>query len=370
MPDVKRIMPEQRNLIDDWSGLPVFRVELPAGPEDLALLCGLITELRLCHLHVAAVLIQDGSVARKPQNAESRRIFLAGADVVLPGEEQLYFSHRQAGTERLRLYLTGLAREYDIVLVIGMTEIELPVIRLHEDGSAVIQRNATGSVRVLESRTGLAACAREIVELLGRILRQVPIWACVLIGGRSSRMGQAKHLLQDSMGVTWLEKTVAVLDPFAGRIVLSGGGLVPASLQHLTRLPDIPGIAGPLTGILSAMRWQPAVSWLLVACDMPCLSPGALQWLVSGRRPGCWAIMPKRSQESHVEPLLAHYDPRCHSIFEEIPTFGSQRIGDAARNEKVATPTIPPEFLSAWNNINTPEELHSPALTGSPTTLA
>ena len=145
-------------------------------------------------------------------------------------------------------------------------------------------------------------------------------------------------------------------------MVLSGGGLVPEGLQDLTRIPDIPGVAGPLAGIISAMRWQPEVSWLLVACDMPSLSSEALSWLLDSRQPGRWATVPKRSEDSHVEPLLAHYDRRCRPIIEEVLASGSLKIGDAARHEKVASPIIPEQFAKAWNNVNTPEELRSTAL--------
>jgi molybdopterin-guanine dinucleotide biosynthesis protein A len=170
-------------------------------------------------------------------------------------------------------------------------------------------------------------------------------------------MGRPKHLLAGSRGGTWLEDTVALLRPLVERVVLAGQGLVPPSLQDLTRVTDVPGVAGPLAGILAAMRWQPEVSWLLVACDMPSLGPEALQWLIASRRPGRWATMPRRSLDSHVEPLLGHYDRRCRSLFEEIRLAGSLRIGLASRHKQVYTPLIPHEIISAWENVNTPEEL-------------
>ena len=186
-----------------------------------------------------------------------------------------------------------------------------------------------------------------------------PVWACVLIGGRSSRMGQPKHLLKDRSGITWLERTVRLLRPFVTGMVLSGGGEVPESLNDLIRLPDIPGVAGPLSGILAAMRWQPSVSWLLVACDMPDITADAVRWLLSRRRPGVWGTVPRLREDGPVEPLLAHYDFRCAPLFEDLLRTGCLRIGMVAGNPKVETPLVPEPMRASWRNVNTVEELQA-----------
>ncbi|MDP3478831.1 MAG: NTP transferase domain-containing protein [Desulfoprunum sp.] len=330
----------------DCSGLPVFRLDGLDAAGGLPFLCNLISELRNCGLRVALVFSQEHQLSTDLLPMDHSRIFAAGGDIVSLGAEQLYLSRQTVSPDRIRLYLADLCQHYDIVLVVGETDLALPVLQLPEG----------------ETATGISACALTILNLLRQTLQQVPIWACVLIGGRSSRMGRAKHLLADGRGRTWLENTVAILEPFVGQVVLSGRGLVPESLLDLVRIPDIPGVAGPLAGILSAMRWQPEVSWLVVACDMPSLSPESLQWLIDSRQPGRWGTVPRRSADSHVEPLLAHYDRRCRSIFEEVLAAGSLRIGDVAGHAKIATPVIPAQFAQAWDNINTPEELRSSAL--------
>jgi len=187
--------------------------------------------------------------------------------------------------------------------------------------------------------------------------RKVPLRACILIGGRSSRMGRPKHLIKGRNGLTWIENSVSLLRPFTQDIVLSGAGDVPDVLSSLTRIPDVPDVQGPLTGILAAMRWHPDSCWLLLACDMPNISPEALEWLLSNRTPDSWGTVPRLKEDGFVEPLLAVYEPRAREYFEELRSSGCLRISMVARRSKIATPVVPEKLCQAWSNINTSEEL-------------
>ena len=186
---------------------------------------------------------------------------------------------------------------------------------------------------------------------------KTPVWGCILIGGRSSRMGQPKHLLTDDYGKTWLEHTVGILKPIVDGIVISGAGTLPESLTGMPRLVDIPGVVGPLTGILAASRWLPSVSWLLVACDMPYISAEAVEWLLSHRRPSDWGCVPRMIGASHFEPLFALYDPRAAGLFESQVLSGDMRMSRVARHPKITNPVIPELLRYGWENVNTPEQL-------------
>ncbi|HIP82004.1 MAG TPA: molybdenum cofactor guanylyltransferase [Desulfocapsa sulfexigens] len=187
--------------------------------------------------------------------------------------------------------------------------------------------------------------------------QEIPLRACLLIGGRSSRMGRPKHLIKGSNGLTWIENSVCLLKPFTQDIVLSGAGDVPDVLSSLTRIPDVPDVQGPLTGILAAMRWNPDSCWLLLACDMPNISPEALKWLLSKRTPDSWGTVPRLKEDGFVEPLLAVYEPQAKEYLEELRSSGCLRISMVARRSKIATPVVPKELCRAWSNINTPDEL-------------
>ena len=133
--------------------------------------------------------------------------------------------------------------------------------------------------------------------------------------------------------------------------------MIPKSLVECVRLPDAPGVKGPMAGILSAMRWAPRGSWLVAACDLPQLSAGALRWLLSTRAPGVWAALPRLPGAANVEPLLAHYDFRARRLLEEMAAGGNFRLNDLAADAKVISPAPPPRLARAWRNVNTAADL-------------
>ncbi|MDD2464639.1 MAG: molybdenum cofactor guanylyltransferase [Desulfobulbus sp.] len=182
------------------------------------------------------------------------------------------------------------------------------------------------------------------------------VWGCVLIGGKSSRMGTPKHLiLQD--GQTWVERTVTLLQQMLGRVVVAGAGELPPSLQGLTQVPDAANIGGPLAGILSALRAFPQVSFLVVACDQPDMRIEAVQWLLGCREPGVLAVMPAIAGTGRVEPLLAYYDRAILPVLEEMAAGGHRRMNRLQSVPGVKTPTPPSHLHDSWHNINTPDDL-------------
>jgi molybdopterin-guanine dinucleotide biosynthesis protein A len=248
-----------------------------------------------------------------------------------------------------------LAQRYDLVIVDGIADFPGQRIWIGEEGDDGDRDLVWGSGRDADK----AGFMGKLLVKLDESARRTPVWGCVLIGGRSSRMGRPKHLLVGRGGKSWLENTIDVLRPLVDGIVVSGGGLLPEAVADTVRLPDIPGIVGPLTGILAAGRWQPLVSWLLVASDMPYVSTEAVTWLLAGRRAGCWGRVPRFADQDRPESLLAWYDFRAIQLLEAQVYTGSMRIGEAARHPRIDHPVIPESLRLAWENINTPGQLRT-----------
>ncbi len=183
-----------------------------------------------------------------------------------------------------------------------------------------------------------------------------PVWGCVLIGGRSSRMGAPKHLIMQD-GLSWVERTVAVLGQVVERVVVAGGGELPLSLTTVPRVADVSGLAGPLAGILAVLRAYPQVSWLVVACDQPDMQIEALHWLLRCRQPGVLAVMPDIAGTGRVEPLLAYYDLAMRPVLEEMAASGHRRMNRLQSVAGVISPSPPAHLHASWRNINTPGEL-------------
>lgn len=254
--------------------------------------------------------------------------------------------------EVTRHQLAHLVGRYDVILVNGD---DLPA-------QALSWQQWSGDEAALPQylNSGERGWAEWVASLLAHVehcSRQTPLWAVILIGGKSSRMGTPKHLIRDAEGRTWLERTLAVLQPMVDGLVLAGGGCLPPSLEGTPRLLDLPGVAGPMTGILAAMRWQPLASWLVMACDMPLISEAAARWLLAGRRPGCWGRVPIAAASDRLEPLFAWYDFRAAHLFEEQLHGGNWRLSEAAAHHRLEHPVIPTGLADAWVNINTPQQL-------------
>lgn len=355
---------KQQSLVLPATRLPVLGLCGLNGEGLTALIAALLPELLKRGLQIAVVHHKDQRLVAQPDQ-DSDCLYQAGADLFLlagPGAQQCFLHgaclHGNAGAG-WGYELSQLSRHYDLVLVAGDEQVPAPKIWLLADAEPLPADTATVLRLFPPDDTRPKQVLAFLLSWLQQLWAETPVWACVLIGGRSSRMGSPKHLLEKvTTGTTWLENTVNLLQPLIGdHIALSGPGMVPDSLAHLPRLPDIPEARGPLTGILAAMRWQPTVSWLLIACDMPDINTEALAWLLAQRRPGCWGTVPRLQEDGYVEPLLAHYDYRCGPLFEQLLASGSLRIGQIAGQPKIEIPLIPRQLRSAWHNINTPQEL-------------
>jgi len=184
----------------------------------------------------------------------------------------------------------------------------------------------------------------------------------VLVGGRSRRMGRPKQLLVFE-GVTLSERAVAAMKDHVDCVVLAGSGRVPEAIEDLLQLADPPGVAGPLAGVLAAMRWAPEKAWVVAACDMPRISEAAVRWLLDQRRPGTWSILP-RSREGRLEALLAVYEPQARPLLEAQVALGRWGLKHLAEDDRVACPTPPAEIADSWINVNTPEDMEAEADSG------
>lgn len=336
--------------------LPVLAICGAKNSGKTTLIEAVVPQLLASGLKVAVIKETGREFQADRPGKDSDRFFQAGADVVCRSEEE-QFLRRHGGAEGLEGLVGELVDRYDLVLVEGPRGVGLAKVWLAGEGETAAPAEVGEVLAVLPHEGDrLAALMGIIEEWLPRVWRATPVYAGVLIGGKSSRMGVAKHLLK-SDGRTWLERTVEQLQGAAAETVLLGRGEVPAALGEMRRLADVAEVAGPLAGILSAMRWAPRASWLIVACDLPQLKREAVDWLLDGRRPGVWAVLPQLAEESRLETLLAHYDFRARPLLERLAAGGNFRMAELVKLARVATPTPPGELAGAWANVNSPGDL-------------
>ena len=288
---------------------------------------------------------------------DSDRLFSAGADVMLQSVTEGFVRTHQSGTDALYRTLNELIERYDLVLVEGCKDTPLPKIWLEgphrekrpESVENIIETVAWGSDRK-------QALLSLLDKWLPRQWAATPLIGCVLIGGKSSRLGRPKHLLEIE-GRTWLERTVKLLEQVIPKVVIAGQGEIPDALAERAQMTDPPDVKGPMAGLISAMRWARRSSWIVAACDLPNISIEALEWLISMRAPGVWSVIPKISGSVGVEPLFAYYDFRAGCLLEELVMKRDFCTANIVSSPKVITPLVPENLSQCWHNINTSGDL-------------
>lgn len=196
-----------------------------------------------------------------------------------------------------------------------------------------------------------------------------PASAVVLAGGLSRRMGQDKRRLRlwGADGPTLLEHTVAAVGALCADVVVvlndpeGWPGLQGRIVGDL--FPD----GGALGGIYSGLAACAHDYALVVACDMPLLSPALLGAMLA--RPRDYDVLAPRSptpgaarNNLDIEPLHAIYGKGCLGPMREALEGGRRQI--AAFFPAVRVAYLEPAEIArhdpdgrSFLNVNTPEQM-------------
>jgi len=344
------------NMSEPGAFLPVVAVCGFKDSGKTTLIEGLVPILRDDGLVVAVVKHDTHGLQVDHEGKDSGRLFKSGADVLVRGPNESLTRLHPWSDMGLDRSLMALLERHDVVLVEGHKQTPLPKIWLHGRNEDRRPDNVTGiELELAWGADRAPAAAGWVRDLVAAAWKRRTVRGVVLVGGTSRRMGRPKQTLIHG-GTTLSERVVEAVRPHVEQVVLAGSGPVPDELRDLHRLPDPPGVAGPLAGVLAAMRWAPESAWVVAACDMPQISGEAVRWLLGKRRPGTWAVLP-RSGEGRIEPLLAVYEPQARFQLEGQVSAGRWGLRHLAENPRIACPTLPAELAGAWMNVNTPEEI-------------
>lgn len=168
-------------------------------------------------------------------------------------------------------------------------------------------------------------------------------------------MGRPKALVEFD-GEPMAARVARTLAGVVERLVLVGDGPVPPLDIPHERIADVPGILGPLAGMLAAMRRCTRARWIFAACDQPLVRREALDWLLAQAGPGAPAVLPLLSN-GRLQPLLALYEPAALPELERLALRRSAGPEALRRVRGVRTPTPPRHLEPCWHNVNTPEDL-------------
>jgi len=339
---------------DLTSVMPVLAVCGFSGSGKTTLLEAILPQLGERGLRVAVIKHDAHGLQIDRPGKDSDRLFKAGADmVVVHGPDEFMLRGHKTEYFDLDRIITECRYHYDLVLIEGHKDTPLSKVWLDGDGESGPVPTEVDNVIARLSRD--EDRVSHLLSLLDGWLpgqwQKTPVYACILIGGKSRRMGQPKHLLE-SDGMSWIEHQTTLLKPLVQKVVIAGVGELPAALSGMDRLADVPGVQGPLAGMLAAMRWQPDVSWLMVACDMPYINAEAIEWLLAQRRPGIHAIQSRLQDDAPVEPLLAVYEVQARAVLEAMVSRLERSPARLSTQCPVFSPVVPDELVACWRNIN------------------
>ena len=184
----------------------------------------------------------------------------------------------------------------------------------------------------------------------------------VLAGGRSRRLGYDK-LLEKVGTRCLLEKVLDSVAPLSSDIIIvtAEERAIPpfADYPNLKVVTDLYPGKGPLVGVYTGLRVSATHRNIVVAADMPFLSPALLRYMV-GLADGFDVVAPR--VEDKVEPLHCVYTRRCLAAIErmlEQGELGVHRLLPLVKVRYVEMDEIirfDPERLSFFN-INTEKDL-------------
>lgn len=190
----------------------------------------------------------------------------------------------------------------------------------------------------------------------------VALHGLLLAGGRSSRMGRDKaSLVLGSGGLTQAGRSLGLLRHFCGPVFLSlrDGQPIPSGAGDAPVLRDVPGVAGPLSGVLAALREAPGAAWLVMACDLPLVGPGVLARLAAryAEDPSLPFVAYASASDGLPEPLCAIYGPSALPVLQRHAERGHFCPRYILLEENALLLPLPDAEAAALTNVNTPEDL-------------
>ena len=143
------------------------------------------------------------------------------------------------------------------------------------------------------------------------------LWGLVLAGGRSRRMGREKaDLLYE--GRTQLSRIIRLASQICAEVYVSlrKDQAPPAEFVEFDVKPlfDLAPGAGPLAGILTALKMHPDRPWLVLAVDLPFLDLDTIRYLLNNRMPSRRFTAFRNRRDGLPEPLCAIYEPNSLEV--------------------------------------------------------
>lgn len=185
------------------------------------------------------------------------------------------------------------------------------------------------------------------------------VGAFILAGGKSTRMGAEKAFVSLD-GRTLLARAMMLARSVAADVEIVGDPEKFAAFGPVVE--DIFRGCGPLGGIHAALRASRMNLNLILAVDVPFVSPQLLQYLITRARNAPDALVTVPRYSGGWQPLCAVYRPQFADFAEKALREGRYKIDalfDGSRTEVIGERDFETAGFSTnmFRNLNTPQEL-------------
>ena len=205
------------------------------------------------------------------------------------------------------------------------------------------------SVRSLSIRDtkGICSFIREFIK------SKVPaLNGLVLMGGKSSRMGEDKSQL-DYHGKAEYLRLYDILSKHCTDTALS----VAKELESV-EFPQVPDSflgLGPYGGIMSAFKLNPTSAILTIPCDVPLVDEALIHKLIDNRDASRVATCFYNPDTQFPEPLITIWEPKSYPLLLEFLSMGYSCPRKVLINSDIKMIELGDESVKL-KNVNTPED--------------
>ena len=193
----------------------------------------------------------------------------------------------------------------------------------------------------------------KISILIKQIIQQKKgnVKGLILIGGKSTRMGTNKSLL-NFHGKPQKEFAKELLEKQSLETYFSVANLS----ENPTEISDTFLNLGPFGGICSAFQKDANSAWFVLATDLPFVNEDLIKLLLQKRNPSKVATAIKGKNMEFVEPLITIYEPKAYPILLQYLAQGYSCPRKMLINNDVEIVEVEDDLI---RNINTPEEFEA-----------
>jgi molybdenum cofactor guanylyltransferase len=190
-------------------------------------------------------------------------------------------------------------------------------------------------------------------------MNAAPLAGLILAGGFSRRMGRDKALLNlhGEPQALWTARLVSGVCAPVFVSCRRGQALDAVEEAGFACVHDTREGLGPLGGILRGAELLPDAAWLVVACDLPRLSPGVLEALVGQRDPDGLATAFLSAHDGLPEPLCAIYERAFFPLLRMALDQGLRCPRTLMIRQGARIRLLPLREAAALDNCNRPEDL-------------